>query len=279
MSLKRVLEPEVMDSSEEAEDYNAMDHSHVNQVFVQDLLAFVEAHGKPLGDVLDLGTGTALIPIELCQRDANCRVMAIDMAIHMLELARYNIEAAGLIERVQLAQVDAKQMSFSDGMFSTLMSNSIIHHIPEPADCVSEMVRVTGDGGVLFIRDLLRPDSDQEVAQLLPRPIPLDLNVGEKMVVFYRGDCDHCQEMFLTYFSDPELPTPTLAVDVMDYAPEGLLEFYCDACARAELPSGPSYLIQTPVVLRLKDGVITCITDGSATDEETEQCIYGLTPN
>ena len=81
MSLKRVLEPEVMDSSEEAEDYNAMDHSHVNQVFVQDLLAFVEAHGKPLGDVLDLGTGTALIPIELCQRDANCRVMAIDMAI------------------------------------------------------------------------------------------------------------------------------------------------------------------------------------------------------
>jgi uncharacterized membrane protein YphA (DoxX/SURF4 family) len=120
---------------------------------------------------------------------------------------------------------------------------------------------------------------DQEVAQLLPRPIPLDLNAGEKMVVFYRGDCDHCQEMFLTYFSDPELPTPTLAVDVMDYAPEGLLEFYCDACARAELPSGPSYLIQTPVVLRLKDGVITCITDGSATDEETEQCIYGLTPN
>ena len=167
MSLKRVLEPEVMDSSEEAEDYNAMDHSHVNQVFVQDLLAFVEAHGKPLGDVLDLGTGTALIPIELCQREANCRVMAIDMAIHMLELARYNIEAAGLIERVQLAQVDAKQMSFSDGMFSTLMSNSIIHHIPEPADCVSEMVRVTGDGGVLFIRDLLRPDSDQEVAQLV----------------------------------------------------------------------------------------------------------------
>ena len=29
------------------------------------------------------------------------------------------------------------------------------------------MVRVTGDGGVLFIRDLLRPDSDQEVAQLV----------------------------------------------------------------------------------------------------------------
>ena len=96
MSLERELEPEVMDSSEEAEDYNAMDHSQVNQVFVQDMLAFAKAHGKSLEDVLDLGTGTALIPVELCQQDANCRVMAIDMAVHMLDLARYNIEAAGL---------------------------------------------------------------------------------------------------------------------------------------------------------------------------------------
>ena len=167
MSLKRELEPEVMDSSEEAEDYNAMDHSQVNQVFVQDMLAFAKAHGKSLEDVLDLGTGTALIPVELCQQDANCRVMAIDMAVHMLDLARYNIEAAGLIERVQLAQVDAKQMPFSDAMFSTVMSNSIIHHIPDPADCVSEMVRVTCRGGLLFIRDLLRPDTEEEVAKLV----------------------------------------------------------------------------------------------------------------
>ena len=120
---------------------------------------------------------------------------------------------------------------------------------------------------------------DQEVAQLMPRPIPLDLNVGEKMVILYRGDCDHCQEMFLTYFSDPELATPTLAVDILDYAPEGLLEFYCEACERVDLPRGPSYLIQTPVVIRLKDGVITCITDGSSSDEEVEQCIYGLANN
>ncbi|MEE2681006.1 MAG: hypothetical protein VX641_01405 [Planctomycetota bacterium] len=120
---------------------------------------------------------------------------------------------------------------------------------------------------------------DQELAQLMPRPIPLDLNTGENLIIFYRGDCDHCQEMFLAYFSDPQLPTPTLAVDVMDYAPEGLLEFYCDACERTELPSGPSYLIQTPVVVRVRDGVVTCIADGANTDEELEDCIYGLNPN
>ena len=37
--LTRVLEPEVMDTIAEAEDYNAMDHSHVNRLFVDDFLA------------------------------------------------------------------------------------------------------------------------------------------------------------------------------------------------------------------------------------------------
>jgi hypothetical protein len=37
--LPRVLEPEVMDTPEEARDYDAMDHSAVNRVFVADFLA------------------------------------------------------------------------------------------------------------------------------------------------------------------------------------------------------------------------------------------------
>lgn len=182
MSLERVLEPEVMDSPQEAEDYNTMDHSEVNRVFVSDLVEFATSREKKLGDVLDLGTGTALIPIELCLQESVCRVMAIDMSVNMLELARYNIEAEGLIERIELAQVDAKQMAFPDGMFSTVMSNSIIHHIPEPGYCISEMVRVTASGGILYIRDLLRPDSDEQV---------------ESLVETYAGqENDHSRQMF-----------------------------------------------------------------------------------
>src|SRR4051812_38134791 len=69
--LQRILEPEVMDSPQEALEYDTMDHSAVNRVFVDDLLA---ARPAP-GDVLDLGTGTALIPIELCKRETTCRIM------------------------------------------------------------------------------------------------------------------------------------------------------------------------------------------------------------
>ena len=166
MPLKRVLEPEVMDTQEEARDYNQMDHSEVNQVFVDDLFSFI-SH-EDLGDVLDVGTGTALIPLELCRQNEQSRIMAIDMSVHMLDLARYNVEAAGLIERITLAQVDAKAMTFDDEMFDVVMSNSIIHHIPEPMGCLKEMVRVTNsDGGCVFVRDLMRPEDDATVNELV----------------------------------------------------------------------------------------------------------------
>jgi 2-polyprenyl-3-methyl-5-hydroxy-6-metoxy-1,4-benzoquinol methylase len=38
-----------------------------------------------------------------------------------------------------------------------VISNSIIHHIPEPSACFAEMHRVCHPGGILFIRDLIRP--------------------------------------------------------------------------------------------------------------------------
>ncbi len=61
--LTRVLEPEVMDSREEAVAYNAMDHDAVNQKFVDDLTRCGE-----LGqDCLDVGTGTAWIPVLFVQ--------------------------------------------------------------------------------------------------------------------------------------------------------------------------------------------------------------------
>jgi ubiquinone/menaquinone biosynthesis C-methylase UbiE len=134
-----------------------MDHSEVNRQFVDDLLDVCPV----LQDVLDVGTGTAQIPVELCRRVDSCRVMAADMSYEMLDLARYNVEVHGLIGRIQLDRSDAKQMLYRDGMFDVVMSNGVLHHIPEPLVVLSEAERVTAPGGFLFFRDLLRP-ADQE---------------------------------------------------------------------------------------------------------------------
>lgn len=162
MPLSRALEPEAMDSEEEASDYDAMDHSAVNARFCDDLLA-LSPHLDP---TLDVGTGTARIPIELCKR-RQARVVAIDLADSMLALGARNVEAAGLSEAITLLHADAKSLPHPDGMFACVVSNSIIHHIPDPGPVVGEILRVLAPGGVLFVRDLLRPESDEAVRALV----------------------------------------------------------------------------------------------------------------
>jgi ubiquinone/menaquinone biosynthesis C-methylase UbiE len=176
--LSRVLEPEVMDSPEEARDYDAMDHAAVNRVFVADFLAAWDGRGP----VLDVGTGTAQIPVALCRTSAAAHVVAVDLAEHMLHVARQNVERAGLGQRIQIERCDAKGLPFADSSFGAVISNSIVHHIPEPGTVLAEMTRVVVPGGLLFVRDLLRPADEPTLRHL---------------VAAYAGDANaHQQQMF-----------------------------------------------------------------------------------
>ncbi|HEV2947919.1 MAG TPA: class I SAM-dependent methyltransferase [Gemmataceae bacterium] len=161
--LPRVLEPEVMDSIEEAQDYDSMDHTQVNRVFVADFLNCWDGQGP----VLDVGTGTAQIPIELCRHSPQAQVVAIDLAEHMLVVGRENVRKASFMDRIRLERQDAKHLPYPALSFAAIISNSIVHHIPEPAAVLTEIVRVARPGAILFIRDLLRPPSDEAVRHLV----------------------------------------------------------------------------------------------------------------
>jgi ubiquinone/menaquinone biosynthesis C-methylase UbiE len=164
-NLHRILEPEVMDTLEEAFEYDSMDHSQVNEVFCNDFFA-----ARNLTDgaqVLDVGTGTAQIPIAMCRRNSGLKITAIDLAESMLTLGNKNIQTARLQDSITLAQVDSKKMPYPDESFDQVISNSIIHHIPNPIECFKEMIRVTKKDGLLFIRDLLRPFSMAELQNIV----------------------------------------------------------------------------------------------------------------
>lgn len=161
--IERVLEPEVMDGADEAREYDTLDHSAANEAFVDDLLQACPV----LYDVLDVGTGTAQIPVELCRRVDTCRVMAADMSCEMLDLARYHVEVHGMIERIQLDQCDAKQMLYQDRMFDVVICNGMLHHIPDPTAVLAESIRVSAPGGMLFFRDLMRPVDCKTLEQLV----------------------------------------------------------------------------------------------------------------
>jgi ubiquinone/menaquinone biosynthesis C-methylase UbiE len=161
--MDRILEPEVMDSFEDAEAYDAMDLTEVNIAFLERVLEI----GVRKGRFLDVGTGPAAIPIMLAQRLPAVEVIGIDLSPNMLELGDFHITEAGLTDRITLAQADAKDLPYPSQFFDAVLSNSIIHHIPDPLPMLREVSRVIRSDGLILIRDLIRPKTTEAALGLV----------------------------------------------------------------------------------------------------------------
>jgi ubiquinone/menaquinone biosynthesis C-methylase UbiE len=168
--IDRQLEVEAMDTAEEAREYDLMDHTVVNARFVTDGLDAAAGLGRLdlRGQfVVDVGTGTARIPIEFCRAHPAGRVVAVDLAGEMLHVGRKNVLAAGLTTRIALQRARVTALPLRDGCSPLVLSNSLIHHLPDPPRAFVELVRIVSRGGILFVRDLFRPPSPAVVAQLV----------------------------------------------------------------------------------------------------------------
>jgi ubiquinone/menaquinone biosynthesis C-methylase UbiE len=161
----RILEPEVMDTWLEATAYDAMDFVAVNTAFAEDSIALDPDAVK----ILDAGTGTARIPILMCQRRPQYLITAVDLAQSMLIVGQRNVEDAELAQRIRLERVDTKTMAYPDLEFDMLISNSLVHHLPDPLSFFQEVKRLVRPGGAILIRDLIRPDSDEIVNDLVDK--------------------------------------------------------------------------------------------------------------
>ncbi|MDH3520399.1 MAG: class I SAM-dependent methyltransferase [Myxococcales bacterium] len=162
--MQRVLEPEAMDTAEEADAYAAMDHREANEAFVARLFALGAS-----GRMLDIGTGPGQIPLLVCARDPAARVLGIDLSENMLRHARCALAASPFAARIEYRRGDAKALALPEASFDTVYSNTILHHIPEPTPFLREARRVLRSGGVLLIRDLFRPATREAAEALVER--------------------------------------------------------------------------------------------------------------
>lgn len=160
--LERVLEPEVMDTEQEATEYDRMDHTEANDAFVERLVALGAS-----GSMLDIGTGPGHIPLLVCERIEGATVIGIDLSERMLENAEKHRIESPWSERVSYKHADAKNLAFPDKSFDTVFSNTILHHIPDPLPFLQEARRVLRPGGTLLVRDLTRPDSMERLQELV----------------------------------------------------------------------------------------------------------------
>jgi ubiquinone/menaquinone biosynthesis C-methylase UbiE len=162
MPLERVLEPEVMDDPEEAQEYDAMDFSETDRLLVE--RAAELAGSSEL--IVDLGCGNGKITVALQSRLSG-RVCGVDMSQEMLALAAGHRRTAR--SALHLIVGDSKRLPFPDGSIGMVVSNSLIHHVPHTEDVFREIARILRRSGALLIRDLVRPESTEDLEAIAQR--------------------------------------------------------------------------------------------------------------
>lgn len=151
-----------MDSAEEAEAYDAMDHSGPNEAFVLRLLDL-----GARGHVLDVGCGPGHIALLLATARADLEVTGVDLSTHMLRIAEEHRAVSAHAARVRFRLGDAKRLPFADASFDVVCSNTILHHIPDPVPFLRECGRVLRAGGAFLVRDLFRPPTPEAADALV----------------------------------------------------------------------------------------------------------------
>ncbi len=98
---------------------------------------------------------------------------------------------------------------------------------------------------------------------------PSNMDSGTRYVVFYRRTCEHCQEMFENDLTDPLLAAKVTAIEVPEekdlLRPDHAWFMPETDCELMELPLGCDWIIQTPLSLRIENGIVTCATEGDHT--------------
>jgi release factor glutamine methyltransferase len=101
-------------------DHRALIPRPETEVVVDRCLEHIRGLARP--DVLDVGTGSGAIALAIADEHPGARVTGFDNSTEALDLARENLDAAGLGERVRLLEHDLTR-GFGSAEFDLVVSN------------------------------------------------------------------------------------------------------------------------------------------------------------
>ena len=114
-----------------------------------------------------------------------------------------------------------------------------------------------------------KPLRSQPLAALIQQPLPANFEQGRWIVMFFRKDCDHCHEVLEKHFM-VKLPAPTLLVSIPDTNPASELPNPCTECIETSFIKGPEYVVGTPILLSIENGIVKRVCIDSENLESLE---------
>lgn len=101
-------------------------------------------------DVLVAGCGTGQHAIDVAERFAGARVLAVDLSLTSLSYARRKTEARGLAS-IAYAQADILGLGSIDRTFDVIESSGVLHHLADPMAGWQVLVSLLRPGGFMAI--------------------------------------------------------------------------------------------------------------------------------
>mgnify|MGYP006107423923 CR=1 FL=1 len=166
--MDRIPEPELMLGREQAEAYSAADFSESNDRFVT-LLREHLSNLPERGHALDLGCGPGDILFRFAKMFSSWKVDGIDASPVMLSIGRRRATALHLDSRIELFEERLPVQELPRISYDLFFSNSLLHHLPDPAILWSTIDQFSNAETSIFVMDLVRPESRDEAEELVER--------------------------------------------------------------------------------------------------------------
>lgn len=132
-----------------AETWDAVRSLHYPNEAIEAAILDLAGHG-PFERVIDLGTGTGRM-LALLAPHAR-QVEGLDFSHHMLNVARSNLEAAGL-SNARVRHGDVAATPFDTASADLVILHQVLHFIDNPAAVLAEVDRLLKSGGRLVVVD------------------------------------------------------------------------------------------------------------------------------
>ena len=104
--------------------------------------------------LVGVGTGTDLLLLP-----EGVDAVGIDLSEAMLARAKKKLPIPGC--SVELRAADAQELPVDDSMFDAVILNLILSVVPDPARCMTEVLRVLRPGGRIVVFDKFLPDNSR----------------------------------------------------------------------------------------------------------------------
>lgn len=103
--------------------------------------------------ILDIGAGSGYFSLDLAKKISTGKVICVDMSAEMLGWLGKKAEKKGVKNKIQIVKSDATSSGLADGSIDIVISNGLLHEVPDPGAVLREMTRVLKPNGRVIITD------------------------------------------------------------------------------------------------------------------------------